>query len=112
MDNSGETKALFIVVNAGFADDVMDVARETGVASATIFSARGKGHHNEMFMGITTDAEKEIVLSITDEETSEKAMALIKEKAGVKTPAGGICFTMPVDQAVGISVHAPSSEKQ
>jgi len=97
-------KALFMVVNAGFAEDVIEVAREVGVKGATILNARGEGSHHESFFGITLDTEKDMVFCITEEETADKAMEAVKEKAGVKTPAHCICFTMPIDKTVGLNV--------
>jgi nitrogen regulatory protein PII len=95
-------KALFIVANAGFADDVLDVAREAGVRGATILNARGEGARHEMLMGITVDTEKDLILCVVDGKTAESAMAAVKEKLGKKTPAHCVCFTMPVDRTVGI----------
>ena len=34
-------EVIFAIVNAGFAEDVMDVAREQGVRGGTILNARG-----------------------------------------------------------------------
>jgi len=96
-------KALFMVVNAGFAEDVIEIAREEGVKGATIFNARGEGSHHESFLGITVDTEKEMVFCITDEHTAEKAMESVKDKAGIKTAAHCICFTMPVEKTVGLT---------
>jgi len=107
MENPDDLKALFVIVNAGFAEDVIETAREAGVTGATIFNARGEGHHHEMFMGITVDTEKELILSITEKAAAEKAMAAIREKAGIKTPAHSICFTMPVEKMIGITTAAP-----
>ncbi|MDR0248229.1 MAG: P-II family nitrogen regulator [Oscillospiraceae bacterium] len=95
-------KAMFIVVNAGFAENVLEVAREAGVVGATILNVRGEGVHRESILGITVDTEKEMILSIVSESTADKAMRTIKEKAGIKTPAHSFCFTMPVDEIVGI----------
>jgi nitrogen regulatory protein PII len=96
------TKALFIIVNAGFAESVIDLARELGLKGATIMNARGEGLHHESFMGITVDTEKEIILAVTDEATAAKVMETIKEQVGVKTPAHSVCFLMPVESAVGL----------
>ena len=111
MEHNGNAKALYIIVNAGFADDVMEIVREAGVRGATILNARGESARHESFMGITMDSEKEMILCIVGEGTSEKTMAAIKEKAGIKTPAHGICFTMPVEKMVGVSVSASQAEK-
>ena len=104
MENTRNTKALFVIVNAGFAEEVIEMTREAGVRGATILNSRGEGAHHESFLGITVDTEKEIILSVADECTAEKAMAVINEKAGIKTPAHSICFTMPVEKTLGLSV--------
>ena len=104
MENRTDMKALFMVVNAGFAEEVMEIARETGIKGATIMNARGEGASHESFMGIVVDTEKEMILCIADDETAKLAMAAVKEKAGIQTPAHGICFTMPVDQVLGIDM--------
>lgn len=100
----GNIKALFIILNAGFSDDVVELAREEGLRGATILNARGAGAPKS-FMGITVDTEKEMIFSIVDEIVAEKVMSAVKEKAGITTPAHGICFTMPVDKVIGINTE-------
>ena len=95
-------KLLIIIINAGFVDEVMEIAREAGIKGGTILNARGAGEHFHSFMGITVDAEKEMIMSVADETAADKAMAGIKEKAGIKTPAHGVCFTLPVEKWVGL----------
>ena len=104
MENESNLEVLFIIVNAGFADEVTQIAREAGMKGATILNARGEGAQHESFLGITIDTEKEIVMSATDNCTAKKIMAAIKEKAGIKTPAHGICFTTPANKAVGLNI--------
>ncbi|MDR0220213.1 MAG: P-II family nitrogen regulator [Lachnospiraceae bacterium] len=99
MDN----KALFIVINAGFSEAVLDIARELGVTGATVMNARGEGLHHASILGITVDTEKEIIVTITDGETADKVMAAVKEQAGVNTPAHGVCFLLPVEAVAGIN---------
>jgi nitrogen regulatory protein PII len=111
MDHSDDVKALFVVVNAGFAEDVIETVREAGVTGATIFSARGEGHSHKMFMGITVDTEKELILSIAEKTAAEKAMEAIKQKAGIQTPAHSICFTLPVEKMIGVSMRPPQAEE-
>ena len=101
MEKAENIKALCIVVNVGFADEVADIARDAGASGATIINARGVGSVHKSIMGITVDSEREIVLSLVDKETAEKIAAAVREKAGLKTPADGICFMMPIDKMVG-----------
>jgi len=102
-------KALLIILNAGFAESVVEVARSAGVVGATIINARGAGTPKS-FMGITIDTEKEIILSVINEDIETAVMSAIKEKAGITTPAHCICFTMPVDKAVGLSASTENKK--
>ena len=97
MESGNDTKALFIVINAGFSEEVMEIAREAGAKGATILNARGEGAMHKSFMGITVDSEKEILLMLIDSQTTENIMIAVKEKVGVNAPAHGICFSMPVE---------------
>ncbi len=92
-----ELKALYVIVNAGFASEIVDIARELGSGGATILNARGSAARPETFLGITIDSEKEIVLSVVPKETADRIMAAVREKAGAGTPAHGLCFYMPVE---------------
>ena len=48
-----ELKALYIIVNAGFASQIVDIARENGSTGATIFNARGSVANPKTIFGIT-----------------------------------------------------------
>ena len=106
MDNDESMKALFIIVNVGFTDDVLKLARDLGVRGATILPARGESSHHESILGVTIDVEKDLVFCIVEDDVAGNVMAAIKEQAGINTPAHGVCFTLPVDKTVGI-VKAP-----
>lgn len=96
-------KAIYIIINAGFSEEVVQVIRECGAGGATIINARGSGSVSKSILGISIDSEKEIILSIVDEQTAEKIVLAIKEKAGVNSHANGICFILPVDKMIGIN---------
>ncbi len=112
MEKDNNIKALYIIVNAGFADDIVEITREAGARGATIINARGTGAVHKAVLGITIDAEKEMVLSLVDRDTAERIIAAVKEKAGVKSPADGICFILPVEKMVGVNNFTPLTEKQ
>ena len=102
MDNTANMKALFIIVNAGFTDDVLEMARELGVRGATILSARGESSHHESILGVTIDVEKDLVFCIVDGDIAKKVMDAVKEKFGIDTQTHGVCFTLPVEKTMGI----------
>ncbi len=95
-------KALYIVVNAGHAADVVELARKEGAGGATIMHARGGGSPSHALMGITVDSEREIVLMLVEKDVANRIMNALHETAGIDKPAHGICFTVPVDNALGL----------
>lgn len=92
-----ELKALYVIVNAGFASQIVDLARSAGATGATILNARGSVSKPKTILGITIDSEKEIVLSVVEKQVAMEIERLVKERAGVGTQAHGLCFFMPVE---------------
>ena len=102
METVSDMKALHIVVNAGYTDEIMEILRAAGASGGTIIHARGEGSHHRSFLGITLDYEQEIIICIVDENTAMQIMDDIKEKAGWKTDVRGICYMMPVEKIIGL----------
>ena len=109
MENK-DIKALFIVVNAGFSEEAINIARAAGAGGATILNSRGEGATHKSVLGITVDFEKEMVLSLVQKSVADKIMGQIKEKMGIRSPANGICFTMPVENLTEINLPSLDEE--
>ncbi|MDR0439945.1 MAG: P-II family nitrogen regulator [Candidatus Accumulibacter sp.] len=105
-------KALFIIVNMGFGSLAVEVAQEAGSEGAVIINAIGTGMANKSLMGIPSESEKEIVLTMADEDTARKVVAAIKEKAGIESPAHGICLILPIGMVTPFNAAPPQDEKQ
>jgi nitrogen regulatory protein PII len=104
-------KALFIIVNMGFGSKAVEIAHEAGAEGAVIINALGTGMARKSLMGIPAESEKEIVLTIASEGIAEKVTAEIKEKAGIESPAHGICLIVPVGKMTPF-VKAASRAKE
>ena len=94
-----ELKALYIIVNAGFSAEVVEIARAAGATGATIINARGSVAKPKTILGITIDTEKEIVLCVVEKDVAIRTVEQIKAKAGVGTSAHGLCFFLPVEMS-------------
>lgn len=94
-----ELKALYIIVNAGFSSEVVEIARSLGSTGATIINARGSVAKPKTILGITIDTEKEIILSVVEKDVALRIAEAIREKAGVGTDAHGLCFFLPVEMS-------------
>ncbi len=103
MDNR-EFDLIMTIINRGFADQVIDAAREAGAHGGTIFYARGTGIHEvEKFFAIAIQPEKEIVLNVVRHEDTQDIMHAIVAAAGLKTPGRGLSFALPITDLVGIT---------
>jgi len=94
---------ILIVCNEGFNEKVMDIARAAGAGGGTVIPAKGTGKDRpEKFMGISLADEKDMLFIV--ETTANKAaiMRAVMAEAGPDTPAGAICFSLPVSQVVGL----------
>ena len=96
-------EVIFAIVNAGFAEDVMDVARELGVRGGTIIHARGVAREDAAaFFGITLHAEKEILMMVVEKELRDTVLNAIYKEMGMAKKAQGIAFSLPVSDVAGL----------
>lgn len=86
-------------------DEAMEAARAAGAAGGTVIRARSlENAKAEQFIGISLMEEREILLILTKKEGKLAIMEALSEKVGLKTDAGGVIFSLPVDRTAGISV--------
>ena len=91
-------------VAAGFAEEAMEAARSAGAAGGTIIHAHAMNNAKaEQFIGISLMQEQDVLLILTRREGKLPIMQALFEKVGLKTQAGGIIFSLPVDRTAGIS---------
>lgn len=99
-----EHEVIFAIVNSGFAEDVMDVAREQGARGGTILNARGVARQDAAdFFGITLHSEKEILMIVVEKEIRDKVLNAIYKEMGMAKAAQGIAFSLPVSDAAGLA---------
>ena len=99
-----EHEVIFCIVNAGFADAVMDAAKEYGARGGTVIHARGTANSlAEKKFEIPVQPEKEMVMILVPAEIKDDVLHGLYRSVGLKTPGQGIAFSMPVDEVVGLS---------
>ena len=100
-------EVIFAIVNSGFAEDVMDVAREQGARGGTIINARGVVNEDAAaFYGITLHADKEILMMVVEKGIRDKVLNAIYREMGMAKKAKGIAFSLPVSDVAGLAVKA------
>lgn len=96
-------EVIFAIVNSGFAEDVMDVARENGARGGTILNARGVAREEAAaFFGITLHAEKEILMIVVEKHVKDAVLNAIYKEMGMAKKAQGIAFSLPVSDVAGL----------
>ena len=98
-------EVIICIVNAGFADSVMDAAKEFGARGGTVIHARGTANSEAVRkFEIPVSPEKEMVMILVPAEIKDDILHALYRAVGLKTPGQGIAFSMPVDAVVGLSV--------
>ena len=96
-------EAVFVIVERGKADDVIEAADKAGARGATVIHGRGSGiHEKSTLFNLVIEPEKEIVLMLVRKENVEKITGKIKEDFEIDKPGKGIIFTTPVEKAIGL----------
>ena len=96
-------EVIFAIVNSGFAEEAMAVAKEQGARGGTIINARGVARENEAaFFGITIHAEKEILMLVVEKEIRDNILNALYQRMGMGQKAQGIAFSLPVSDAAGL----------
>ncbi|MDR1748987.1 MAG: hypothetical protein LBR47_07990 [Spirochaetaceae bacterium] len=106
MKTNAKFDVILAVVNQGYSDELMSVAREAGATGGTIVNARSIAHEGIVkFFGISVQAEREIVTILAARETKTEIMQAISHSYGVKSDAKGIVFSVPVDSMTGLDAE-------
>ena len=96
-------EVIFAIVNAGFAEVAMDIARGHGARGGTIINARGVAREKEAaFFGITIHAEKEILMLVVEKKIRDNILNALYKEMGMDKKAQGIAFSLPVSDVAGL----------
>ena len=107
-------EVIFAIVNAGYAEEAMAVAREQGVRGGTILNARGVARDKEAaFFGITIDPEKEMLMMVVEKDIRDQVLSALYKEMGMAKKAKGIVFSMPVSDVAGLAAPVePKKEEE
>ena len=97
-------EVIFAIVNSGYAEEAMAVAREQGVRGGTILNARGVAKEEAAaFFGIALHAEKEILMTVVEKDIRDKVLNALYQHMGMAKKAQGIVFSLPVSDVAGLA---------
>lgn len=101
MSETATHELVSVIVNAGYADDVMAAARRAGASGGTVINARGTGREEDVkFFGITIVPEKELLLILTPREKRQAILEAVRATPCLARPGIGIAFCIDVEEFV------------
>ncbi len=103
----GEEKSMYnsiyVIVDKGKANEVVESANQAGSKGCTIIPARGSSiHETSTVFSMAIEPEKEIVLILAENEITEGIVEKIKEDLQIDKPGNGIIFVQNVNQTYGM----------
>ena len=106
-------EVIFTIVNSGYAEEAMRVAREQGVRGGTILGARGVVNEDAAaFFGITLHADKEILMMVVEKEIRDQVLNALYKEMGLGKKSQGIAFSLPVSDVAGLAVATEAQETE
>jgi len=93
------------IVGRGYADRVIRASKDAGAEGGTVIYGRGTGiHEQKTLFGIPVEPEKEIILTLIPNESTEQVLSAIVKAGDLEKPGTGISFVLEVKKVAGI-VH-------
>ena len=103
MKNDKEYELIVLIVSEGYAQTAMDAAKRKKAGGGTLIKGVGLGSAEATkILGITIEPEKDVVLILTEKNNKKEVMQEISESVGLATDGRGICFSLPVDNVIGL----------
>ena len=97
-------KAIYVIVDKGKAEDVIDAAKKGGARGGTILNGRGAGiHEAQKLFAVEVEPEKEKVLIIAKNEIKDLIIQSIKDDMKINEPGNGIIYVIDVAEAYGLA---------
>ncbi|MBQ3059563.1 MAG: P-II family nitrogen regulator [Desulfovibrio sp.] len=98
MSSTAGHQLICVIINRGYAEDVMHTAREAGATGGTIVNARGTGREEDVkFFGITIVPEKEFLMILAARDAAPGILDAIRQTPCLNEPGIGIAFCLDVE---------------
>lgn len=102
---SSRYRLIVTIVKKGLGSKVVTVSKKAGAQGGTIILGRGTADKSisQKLLGIDYEPEKEIVLTLIQQEYMERVFDAIIQKMQLNKPGKGIIFLIDVKNFIGIT---------
>lgn len=103
MKSEYQHSLIFINVNPGYTDKVMNSAKKAGATGGTVIRARmANANQTSDMMDMHIQDEKEIIAILAPDTIRNQIMEEINKEFGLRSEAKGVVCSVPVDKAFKI----------
>jgi nitrogen regulatory protein PII len=93
---------VFLVVDKGKAEDVIDISQDAGFYGATVIKARGAASELNIVLDMIVEPEKEAVLMLTESHRVKELVKILNEDLKFKEENTGIVVMADINQTIGL----------
>ena len=91
------------IVRKGWGQPVLEASIKAGATGGTVIFGRGIGvNEKDTIFGIPIEPEKEIILTLVQEDEAEGILEEIVRAVELNEPGRGLAFIVPVSKVVGM----------
>lgn len=96
-------QAIFVIVERGKSEEVLEAAKRAGSRGGTVIHARGSGaEETKRFFQMDIEPEKDVVLILAKESEAKQITEEIHKELKLDEPNSGILFQMDVNETRGL----------
>lgn len=100
--NQWDYTALFLVVDKGKGESVIQISQDAGYYGGTIIKARGSAGQMNIVLDMIVEPEKEAVLMLMQSKSAHQLAVLLREQLHLDQPNTGILVKLGVSQTIGL----------
>lgn len=104
MGEKTEYTVIWVSVESGYSDDVVDAARNAGAKGGTVMKGRRRNSKSvSRHFGIKVQEEQDFVMIVVPKERKTEIMTAIASVCGLGTDAHGVVLALPVEDVMGLT---------
>ncbi|GEK92116.1 P-II family nitrogen regulator [Alkalibacterium kapii] len=102
-EQTGMYQAIFIIVDEGESERVLEAANQAGSQGGTVIHAHGSGgKETKRVFNMEIEPEKDIVLILSPNTITDKIIQSINDEMNLEEPNTGILFTTDLSETKGV----------
>ncbi len=111
-DNQSIYSAVYVIVDKGKAETVIEISQKAGYYGGTIIKAHGSAGKLNIILDMPVEAEKELVLILTERNRIKRLSTLLYDYFRLGEANTGTLFVADISKAVGLFQEADNQQEE